>query len=212
MKPESIPRVPIGLADLPVPAGDERLSALADGETQALDAACAQWRDDPRARRAWHAYHLIGDVMRSEELARQPVQDADFLARLHARLVLEPVLPAPAALPATRVDTPRPAWALPVAAAAGLAVVTGALLVARMGAAVEPGRTPVEMAAATNKTVASGVGPERRQVLERQAVIVDPRLEEFLRVHQASGGGMAGVGPGGTLRRVDIVVPVSPGR
>ena len=43
-------------------------------------AACALWRDDPEARRYWHTVHLIGDAMRSDELAQQPARDADFLA------------------------------------------------------------------------------------------------------------------------------------
>lgn len=50
---------------------DEMVSALADGElhgdafAHAVDALAI----DPGARESWHAYHLVGDVLRSAELA-----------------------------------------------------------------------------------------------------------------------------------------------
>jgi hypothetical protein len=54
------------------------------------------WRDDARARETWHAYHLIGDVLRSEELAHAPARDEAFLAGLRQRLAAEPAILAPA--------------------------------------------------------------------------------------------------------------------
>jgi sigma-E factor negative regulatory protein RseA len=44
------------------------LSALVDGEAEGAEHACNRWRDDEHLRRDWHAYQLIGDVMRSEDL------------------------------------------------------------------------------------------------------------------------------------------------
>ena len=38
-----------------------------DGDSLAL--RCADWAADPEARQAWHTYHLIGDVLRSDDLA-----------------------------------------------------------------------------------------------------------------------------------------------
>ena len=130
-------------------SGDEAsrqgLSALLDGQplagdAQAVQRACALWRESGQARQDWHAWHLIGDVMRSEELARPPSRDAAFLARLRERLADEPVvlapLPAPAlplaqaAPAAARVG--RPAWQLPAALAASFVVLAGVLVVARM--------------------------------------------------------------------------------
>ncbi len=43
-------------------------------------------------------------------------------------------------------------------------------------------------------------------------VLRDARLDEFLRAHQAARGGVAVAAPGGTLRRVDSVVPAGPER
>ena len=105
----------------------EALSALIDGEADAsvLGRACAAWRDQPATRSEWHTYHLIGDVMRSDDLASAPSRDAAFLARLRVRLADEPVVLAPAPLaPATRRMRPR-RWAGPVAVAAGFVAVAG---------------------------------------------------------------------------------------
>ena len=86
MKPVSSTTLPSAASAADAPHPHECLSALADGEGQALQAACSAWRDDEEARRAWHSYHLIGDVMRSEDLAARPGRDAAFLAGERARL------------------------------------------------------------------------------------------------------------------------------
>lgn len=204
-KPESRPA---GAASEDSHAGEPRLwlSALADGDPHAAQQACAAWRDDADARRAWHTYHLIGDVLRSDELARAPTRDADFLHGLRARLAQEPVVLAPAA------PQRGQRWLLPVAAAAGFVAVAGVLVVLRTGspeglagastmaAASRPGTTLVSSEAApmtpTGAAAAGGV------------LLRDPRLDEFLRVHQSARGGVAVAAPGGALRRVETVVPV----
>jgi len=73
------------------------LSALADGDATDGEAARAfqAWRDDAGARAAWHSYQLIGDVLRSEDLASEPRADEAFLVALRARLADEPVVLAP---------------------------------------------------------------------------------------------------------------------
>ncbi|MFM7532650.1 MAG: MucB/RseB C-terminal domain-containing protein [Rubrivivax sp.] len=76
----------------------EAMSALADGEpVGAVDEALAMWREVPGAREAWSTYHTIGDVMRSQELARHAGGDEAFLAALRTRLAAEPVVLAPGA-------------------------------------------------------------------------------------------------------------------
>ncbi|MBA4178361.1 MAG: anti-sigma 24 factor, partial [Leptothrix sp. (in: Bacteria)] len=110
------------------------LSALADGDTPMADSACAAWRDDPRARQTWHAYQLIGDVMRSDDLARPATRDAAFLAGLRERLAAEPaiVAPMPVAEAAVAPAARRHRWLVPMAAAAGVVVVAGVLVVTRV--------------------------------------------------------------------------------
>ena len=75
----------------------EALSALVDGEADAAGAAdgVSRWRDDDDAKTTWHAYQLIGDVLRSEDLAAGH-RDRVFMQRLHARLIQEPTVLAPA--------------------------------------------------------------------------------------------------------------------
>jgi sigma-E factor negative regulatory protein RseA len=184
------------------------LSALADGDAQALDRACAQWRDDGDARQTWHTYHLIGDVMRSDELAAAPARDAAFLAALRTRLAAEPVVLAPApvaAVPSSR----RSVWLLPAAVAAGLALVAGVMVVAHVGQPGQGGEAAT-LAAASSPRLAAAQGQASPIVVGN--IIRDARLDEYMRVHQATGGYVPIPAPGGTLRRVDVEITPSPAR
>src|SRR4051812_23919083 len=73
----------------------EQISALADGELDDshVDAALAALRQGP-GREAWDAYHQIGDVLRSDDMAVS--LSPGFEARMAARLAAEPVILAPA--------------------------------------------------------------------------------------------------------------------
>ena len=127
-------------------ASREALSALADGQAQASDVsrACAAWREDADARASWQAYHLIGDVMRSDDLA-QGSGSADFLAKFRDRLAQEPVVLAPASAqavasqptvataPTNVVALKRRTWAGPMAVAASFVMVVGAVVTLQMG-------------------------------------------------------------------------------
>lgn len=203
---------------LQTPTEDARasLSALADGDAQAADQACKRWRDDAEARRTWHAYHLIGDVMRSDDLARPAGRDAAFLAGLRDRLALEPVLLAPQAIAAAPPRRRQP-WLLPLAAAAGFVVVAGVLVVSRLS---QPGAEPAPSFAGVGDAVAPGgvvlVGNgTARPVAAGTAggvVLRDARLDEFVRAHQFARGGVAVAAPGGALRSVEMPAPATPAR
>ncbi len=197
------------------------LSALTDGEAdlQAASGACAAWRDDPAARAVWHRYQLIGDVMRSAELASPAAHDAAFLSALRARLAAEPVVLAPAPLlrpavaeaarAAGQATQRRYGWRAPTAAVAGFAVVAGVLLVMRMATPADPAGVSLQVrvpgaaeilltgAAATGATPSISAG-----------VMRDARLDAYLSAHQAARvRGLAAV-PGGALRQVDGVMTV----
>ena len=75
----------------------EQLSALIDSEATDGEASelAGRWRDDASLRADWHAFHLIGDVLRSEGLASTGQHDAQFLQSLQAKLAQEPVVFAP---------------------------------------------------------------------------------------------------------------------
>jgi sigma-E factor negative regulatory protein RseA len=118
------------------------LSALADGDATDSEAARAfqAWRDDPDARASWHAYQLIGDVLRSDDLACDPAADEAFLVALRARLADEPVVLAPqaragsgaAAMPVAAnasAGAARSRWQGPLTMAAGFLVMLGGLSV-----------------------------------------------------------------------------------
>ena len=96
------------------------LSMLMDGELGPADAAraCTQWSREVDSRANWHTYHLIGDVLRSEDLATNPQHDATFLAALRQRLAQEPVVLEPSAtLPALAPAhvAKRRSWTTPIA-------------------------------------------------------------------------------------------------
>lgn len=193
-----------------LPADDVRssLSAAADGDTALLGAACQAWRDDPSARATWHTYHLIGDVLRSSELAALPVRDEAFLQRLRGRLAEEPVVLAPVAKPVARRTAS--AWLMPAAVAAGFVVVAGVLVMSQVSAPSAPNGAETLAAAPTATGVTRVSNTARLPAAQLQGdtnLIRDPRLDEFLRAHQAARGGMAVAVPGSALRRVDAQMP-----
>jgi len=181
---------------------NEKLSAMIDGECDgdAVTQACRLWREDAGARAAWHAYHVIGDVLRSEDLATRPRRDAELLAAVRARLAHEPV-PMASAAGAHRLH-----WRLPAALAASLVAVVGGLILMRgVPDPASEGARP-ELASAPQ---ADDVGPAIRAAgLPAEAVIRDPQLDALLRAHQWVRGGAIGSPPAVMLRNVDMAVPM----
>jgi sigma-E factor negative regulatory protein RseA len=181
----------------------ERLSAILDGEAtpSQFDEWLASQQDEPEqrsmAREAWHVYHLIGDVMRSDDLARASRADT-FLDGVRERLRNEPVVVAPVAV-ASRATASRRAWRTPLATAAGVVAVAGALIVLRLGEAGLEGATPSATLAqqpAPAVPVAVVAAPpapaaELRVVNGDQTLIRDARLDDYLAAHKQFGGGSA---------------------
>jgi sigma-E factor negative regulatory protein RseA len=185
------------------------LSALADGRSDALPPGTALWRDDADARQAWHLYHLIGDVMRSDELASAPARDAAFMATLRTRLAAEPVplAPQPLQTPVAR----RLGWRAPAAVAAGF-VAVAAMVVLMAPQRDRPGAGP-QLAA--NSPVGEGnstrpVSTTRPAVppvlVDQGSVIRDARIETYLRAHQGVRVGSPALS-GGALRNAEHVAP-----
>jgi sigma-E factor negative regulatory protein RseA len=192
----------------PSDARRQQLSSLMDGDLADSDVAgaCAVWRQDADARREWHAYHLIGDVLRSDDLASTPVRDAAFLQALRQRLADEPVplAPAPLQAPVAAASaqqvangapvTPRSRvarhWLMaPVAVAAGFVAVAGVMVVTRV---MSP--APVDATTLAGTTQA----PDASVVLVRNA-----QLDRYLSAHRSlAHGAMPGAG---AEHRVHIV-------
>ena len=171
----------------------QQLSALMDGEADLHCTArlCAAWRDDVDARQTWHAWHLIGDVLRSDDLASTVPRDTRFVVSLRARLGAEPVVIAPQATPPA-ARAPRRAWGAAAAAAAGFAVVVGAVLVVNTSS--PPASAPVlaqQEAAPARAALAPlpVVAPlaEPQVVIADGNVIRDARLDRYLAAHKPVG-------------------------
>lgn len=214
------------------------LSALTDGEADA--AACAQasamWAASgtaslrgevgapaaPGLRATWHCYQLIGDVLRSEDLAHPPDHDEAFLQRLRVRLAGEPAVlaPTPAAAaapsPAPRssvvpsssgIRAPR-RWALPAALAAGVMGLSTVLVSTQWR--TPPAGAPI--AAATQ----AGAGPVLAQPVQALPaptqtlaaggqLVRDAKLDRYLRAHREYGSAAPVSLPGGASRNIDTV-------
>jgi len=195
--------------DVPTDPGQQRqaLSALMDGDGSAADDALRGWRDDARARADWHAYHLIGELMRSDDVQCAPLHDAQFLSGLRVRLALEPVVLAPAAL--TRPDaSARPGrssrtWVRSMAVAAGFAAVAGVLVVMRPGGpeGAAQDRSPL-LANQGVAPSASAAAPGTEGRLIRSA-----ELDRYLAAHRQYNNTSALAAPGGVLRNAAATAP-----
>jgi len=205
----------------------EELSALADGELDDAGALCARWYSSDRVRSAWHAYHLIGDVLRSEDLATAPARDAAFLEHLRARLAQEPVVLAPAPLasrPAAAGSAARgqgrvaPAWSWRTASAvaAGFFAVAGVYTVMRPSAPVTPpgaalasAPRPAVPAPADAPRLASAdaAAPVPATLVLTGKLLRDAQLDAYLAAHEQFAGSSALGMPSAFLRSATVGAP-----
>jgi negative regulator of sigma E activity len=191
----------------------EILSALADGHADANEAAraCGAWRHQPDARATWHAYHLIGETMRSPDQSAASDSEA-FLQRLRGRLAEEPVVLAPQsaqsvgqAAQLARADEAlaaagmqplkRRMWAGPMAVAASFAVIVGALTANLGGPAGNPDGAQLARSGLgwsegnmASTSMASALGPGGSFSAARAQgpawPSLDPRLEQAMVVQR----------------------------
>ncbi|MGH8797601.1 MAG: sigma-E factor negative regulatory protein [Caldimonas sp.] len=206
----------------------EQLSALADGELDAAaaGAVCVGWRGTAPARASWHAYHLIGDVLRSEDLAADPAHDAAFVAALRIRLAAEPIAIAPRREALVRTGQSRRDvfsaghrrwfWSATSSIAAGVLVVAGVFMLTR---SVDPTTAPGAMLAGAD-TAAETSGAQRVDAVaaldpgSSAAVFVthgrlirDARLDSYLAAHKQFAGSSALGVPSAFLRSATVESP-----
>jgi sigma-E factor negative regulatory protein RseA len=190
------------------------LSALMDGDAGATDAACRAWRSDAGCRADWHAWHLIGDVMRSDEHRADAARDARMLASVRERLKREAVVLAPS--PSSPADTPfaqkrrARAWLMPAAVAAGFAVVAGTLVVTRVSTSEPSGGSNVMAGGASPvsgaRTVSSAAPAPAAKGLENAPMMIrSPELDRYLAAHRQQAGGA--LVPGGVVRQAAVAAP-----
>jgi sigma-E factor negative regulatory protein RseA len=197
----------------------ERLSALADGQLQGeeLNAAFAYAADDEEGAKTWQLYHLVGDVLRSADLA-QPANPA-FMARLREQLAQEalperPQVPVPVAMVAAGLPEAANAsvfrWKM-VAGFASLAAVAAigwTSLASLQGAGAGPAAGAQLAAAPERSSPAQGAPVVAVADADGQQVMLrDPRLDELLAAHKQFGSTSALQMPAGFLRNATFETP-----
>lgn len=144
---------------------EANISAWVDGEADLR----AEELDNPYGRQVWDTYHLIGDVMRSADLAIRPSDR--FYARLSAAVAAEPVV-------ATSVAW----WRRPAARQtfAGLAMAAAVASVVWVNWSALLGPQPVDTA--PRLALATDVEPA-------PLTGTDVRLDGYMAAHRAMTGG-----------------------
>ena len=192
------------------PASDESISALVDGylAPQTFERTLSHVLDDAEAQRDWHCYQVLGDVLRSTELAPHSSGTA-FWQRLEQRLQQEPMdTPAPPApVPAHVQSRPSANHRFfqhrffkrgPMAAVAGVALV--GVVVLRLGpATTEPAAVPVAVVPAPAVVADNTPGAP--------VILRDPQLDALLAAHRQFGGHSALQLPSGFLRNATFEEP-----
>lgn len=200
------------------PTMREQLSALADGGIGE-----AEWRETfayaqtAEGQEAWAVYHLIGDVLRSPELARPG--NAELADCVMAQLAREE-------RPAAEVALPDAVPLAPAAQAQGEAanaavfrwkMVAGLASLAAVGVLGWSGLSgglpaggetrlaaaPSRLEAPATTTLVSATDPAG----EPQVMLRDPRLDELLAAHRQYGGASALQMPAGFLRNATFETP-----
>ncbi len=174
----------------------ERMSAFADGESLDEIGNLGQFLAEltTKDRTAWSDYHLIGDALRSDDLAESPARSSAFMAAFSARLDAEAHVLAPAVASViaekTRGNVFRrrfvPAFAVAAAAATltwivvpqlqGINTHSGAQVASVSGAAGDSSMQRVAMASVPAATT-------RSPVVEAN-IIRDADLDQYLEAHQ----------------------------
>lgn len=194
------------------------LSALTDGEIGAeeLDALLADDGRGSALHADWHAYQVIGDVLRGTAPAVSAVAPQAFLAGIHARLQLaEPPqsrLATPVVMPQVRgtaANDPVMRWKFAAGLASLVAVVavSWSVMQGATGPDGEAGSAPQLALVAPPSKPASPVvaapdaGATNVAVSTGQGILIrDARLEQMLAEHRQYGGMSALQMPAGFLR------------
>ena len=182
---------------------NERICDLVDGQLQ--DDACAQAFDallsDRRAIQTWHTYHVIGDVLRSSELAPSS-SDLAFLERLERSLAKEPVRPVVIRSSLIPVTNNLPSANASIFRWKMLAGLASFALVGVVGLNLW---TPSGLQGDAQIAVQNTVVPSQPTTLVAAdtavgTMIRDERLDELMAAHRQLGGHSALQMPAGFLR------------
>ncbi|KAB1595383.1 sigma-E factor negative regulatory protein [Burkholderia cepacia] len=155
----------------------ERLSALVDGEMfDGPDNGQFLAELNRADRAAWAHYHLIGDALRSDELALSPALSVAFTARMSAALESEPHLLAPAAAPVARKLLSLRRRVVPAFAVAAAAATLTWIVVPQMQTAGAPQGGNLQRVTVAQASTQPG--------LQDVNIIRDASLDQYLEAHQ----------------------------
>ncbi|MDE1183688.1 RseA family anti-sigma factor [Paraburkholderia sp.] len=169
----------------------ERLSAVVDGELFGeahLNKFISELNSEDRA--TWSHYHLIGDALRSDDLAVSPAASAAFLSGFAARLESEPHLLAPSAVPAARKLLAFRRRVVPAfAVAAAAATLTWIVVPQLQGVPGGPGVAQIASVQSHGDSVqrvamASVPAATLQPVVQDANIIRDASLDQYLEAHQ----------------------------
>jgi sigma-E factor negative regulatory protein RseA len=206
----------------------DALSALADGQLRgaAFAQAVERVEQDANAHATWHAYHVVGDVLRSGDLAFCS-DDQAFLARFQSRLAQEPALTSTlsaanliaidaykagaeahlyvdAAVPKEASNERFFGWKLVAGLASVVAVVavSWGVLSGSGAAPTAPQLAQADVQPSTQVQQAVTLADGAPQVMLR-----DARLDELMAEHKQFGGTSALQMPAGFLRNATFESP-----
>jgi sigma-E factor negative regulatory protein RseA len=172
----------------------ERLSAFVDGELFGeehlnLDTFIAGLNGEDRA--AWSTYHLIGDALRSDDLAIKSEASNAFMSGFAARFESEAHVLAPAALPATAHSATGRLLALrrrvvpAFAVAAAAATLTWIVVPQMQGVPGVPGSQIASIQSRGDSLQRVAMAPTAVQPAVQEANIIrDASLDQYLEAHQ----------------------------
>ena len=168
----------------------ERLSAFVDGELSGeghlnLDKFISELDGDDRA--AWSSYHLIGDALRSDDLAIKPATSSAFMNGFSARFDSEPHVLVPAASPvASRLLALRRRVVPAFAVAAAAATLTWIVVPQLQGVPGGPGAQLASLQShgdAVQRVAMASTGAMQSAAQDAN-IIRDASLDQYLEAHQ----------------------------
>lgn len=187
----------------------ERLSALADDQVQGDDFANAMLEIamNDQLNQSWHVYQIIGDVMRSDELAPTS-HELRFWDRLEATLEAEKELITPSIFkiaPIAAKQTSANEWSVRKKWVSGASFSAIVALVVVGAWQMEEGASQWVSNTSRGDMVTSAPSAT---VIDAQSVIArDPELDALMSAHQQLGGHSAFQMPSGFLRNATFERP-----
>jgi sigma-E factor negative regulatory protein RseA len=201
----------------------EQLSALADGQLQGDELAQAlEFAAQENGQSTWQLYHLVGDVLRSPELAQHQHGTRSMVMRVRELLAQEPLhgrlqetapVVAQIAHPVTAVAANASVFRWKMAAGFASLAAVAAIGWSSFAGLQGAGSSSAQLAAASASVPAAASVPAQSMAPPvvavagnegQQVMIRDPRLDELLAAHKQFGSTAALQMPAGFLRNANF--------